>query len=71
MFTTDDGQEFDVGDRLLVDFSFGNVQITHIHKQARVIRVADEGFGAEFYSGRRPDPLDHVYDLALAMYQPQ
>ena len=70
MFTTDDPNKIDIGDRLLVDFSFGNVQITHIHKQVRVIRVAEEGVGAEFYSGRRRDPLDHVYDLALAMYQP-
>ncbi len=69
-FTADDSNELDVGDRLLVDFSFGNAQITHIHKHVRVIRVSDEGVGAEFHSGRSVDPLDHVYDLALAMYQP-
>ena len=71
MFRTEEETEFEVGDRMKVDFCFGNQQMTHIHKQVRVIRVADHGIGAEFFSGRKADPLDHVYDLALALYQPE
>ena len=69
-FAPDEAAEVVVGDRVHVDFSFGSMTRTYISKTARVVRVADGTVGAEFVNGRRLEPLDPVYDLALALYDP-
>lgn len=58
------------GDRLEVDFSFGDQLVTRVQKEVSVRWVEDETVGVEFTSGRRAAPLDPRYDLALAQYDP-
>ena len=70
LFEPGDDHDFAEGERFLVDFSFGTVQPTYVHKAARVRRSDDGCVGAEFFDGRKSDPLDWACDLALAQFKP-
>jgi hypothetical protein len=70
LFEPDDDDPLAVDDRVMVDFTFGNQLITRIHKEASIRRIDDRQVAGEFTAGKKGDPLDPRYDLALAQYDP-
>lgn len=70
MFETDDGRVLRLGERIEIDFSFGQPDARYVRRQVKVLRLADDAFGAQFTAGKRADPLEPADDLALALYNP-